>query len=524
MRQRVIFVSLPHLGVMGRAAAGNSEAAAPLAREMSAALAQARVSDAAAAFDAKPSDEPDAVLLRARIALKRLAPREAMQLLVRLKHLEPHRDAQRLMLMGVAQSRVNQFEAADNYFDRAAAVTRGDLGVELAYWRGRRFLLENRLADARLQLDAMAPGNTAGAQAMAATLESGIAIQAGRFFESAGILMRLMETLETANSEIETWIWSLHTLSVLARELDYPEVRTFVKRRALGDRWTADFTVNKFQTQKAVAWCYALEGDYFNAFRLLKLARSAAPSSAWQAMICLDRAYLARCLGEQRWSRDELAEADEILMRIDWRKTSNEEPVALLIAAELFAAVDAARALNYLSQFSELPPALNPLLHFRTDRRLSAQADYTSGLVQLELGNRQAAIASFKKAWSTYSDIRYDWRAGRAAVRLFETTGDETWLARAREKLSNYSASWLYDELNRYGKSETLSSLLTPAQEHVFRMLCEGRTTLEMSALTGRSRFTIRNHIKAILKAFGMPSRPALLVEAARRNLIGRSR
>ena len=499
-------------------------AARALAQEMGAALEEARLSDAAAAFDRAPVDDPDAVLLRARIALKHHAPRDAMQMLLAMRNLESTREAQRLMLLGVAQSRVNEFEAADNYFDRAAAVNRHTIGAELPYWRGRRYLLEGRVPQAREQLQAMGGLTSITARAMAGTLESGILIQCERYDEAAGVLTQLLEVLETANGDLETWIWSLHTLATLARELNNTEARTAAKRRAIGDRWPSDFTVNKFQTQKAVAWCYALEGDYFNAFRLLKMAGSSAPRGAWQAMICLDRAYLARCVGEQRWSRDELGEADDILRRVDWRKTADEETVALLIAAELFAAVDPARALNYISQFSELPPALNPLLHFRTDRRLRAQADYTSGLVQLELGNRQAAIASFKKAWSVYNTIRYDWRAGRCALRLFEMTGDGAWLASAREKLAGYTGSWLNDELLRYAPKDTVQKLLTPAQEVVFHMLCEGRTTAQMTAITGRSHFTIQNHIKAILKAFGVPNRPALLAEAARRNLLGGAR
>lgn len=487
---------------------------------MQTAIGEARVKDAAALYDRKPLQDPDAVLLRARVALKQQQPREAMQLLLRLKHLEPGREAQRLMLMGVAESRVNQFEAADNYFDRAGNVPKCSLGAELPYWRGRRYLLERRSDEAREQLHAMQPYSSAPAIAMAGTLESGIFIQNERYFEAARSLMAMLESIEHSGSDLESWIWGLHSLAVLAREIDYPEARAFVKPRAQGANWPADFASNKFQTQKAVAWCYALEGDYFNAFRLLKLAAAGAPSGPWSAMVCLDRAYLARCVNERRWSRDELGEAEDILARVDWHKSSNEETVALLIAAELFAAVDPSRALNYLSQFSELPPSLNPLLHYRTDRRLQAQADYASALVQLELGNRTAAIASLKKCWTVYDAIAYDWRAGRAALRLYETAGSDEWLQRSKDKLRNYGASWLHDELSKYEHDDALSTMLTPAQEHIFRLLCEGRSTAEMCQRTGRSHFTIQNHIKAILKAFGVPNRPALLAEAARRGLI----
>ncbi len=416
---------------------------------MYAAYDRADLSEAANLFDAQPDPHnPQAALLRARIYLKQQSPRDAMQVLLGLGELKSGAEAQRLMLLGVAESRVGQYDAADNYFDRAAALNpQPPIALELTHWRGRRYLMERSAALAQQQLERMRPLANPPQRAMAATLESGILIQQERYIDACAVLMRMLEDLENAQTGTESWIWGMHTLSTLAREIDCADIRTFVKRRAFKDVWTADFAVNKLQTQKAVAWCYALEGDYFNAFRHLKLAGTQAPAGAWQAMISLDRAYLARCLGEERWFRDELAEADEMLARIRWRQVSDEESVALLIAAELFAPLDASRALNYLAQFSELPASLNPLLHFRTDRRLAALADYTSGIVQKELGNRQAAVSYFKKSLRTYGEIRYDWRAGRCALRLHEITGDESWLARAEEKLRDYPASWLYDDL-----------------------------------------------------------------------------
>jgi DNA-binding CsgD family transcriptional regulator len=61
---------------------------------------------------------------------------------------------------------------------------------------------------------------------------------------------------------------------------------------------------------------------------------------------------------------------------------------------------------------------------------------------------------------------------------------------------------------------------LPPAQRRVFQELCAGRSATQIASLTGRSVNTVRNHIKALFKTFGVKSQAGLLAEAARRGLI----
>ncbi len=56
---------------------------------------------------------------------------------------------------------------------------------------------------------------------------------------------------------------------------------------------------------------------------------------------------------------------------------------------------------------------------------------------------------------------------------------------------------------------------LTPAQRAVFDLLMDGRGTAQIAKELGRSTFTVRNHIKAIFKVFGVTSRPELIVRAS---------
>jgi DNA-binding NarL/FixJ family response regulator len=57
-------------------------------------------------------------------------------------------------------------------------------------------------------------------------------------------------------------------------------------------------------------------------------------------------------------------------------------------------------------------------------------------------------------------------------------------------------------------------------QERVFRYLCQGLSNADIANELGRSEFTVANHAKAVLKAFGVRSRSALIAEAMKRGLL----
>jgi DNA-binding CsgD family transcriptional regulator len=215
-----------------------------------------------------------------------------------------------------------------------------------------------------------------------------------------------------------------------------------------------------------------------------------------------------------------LAEAQEILESVAWGDMDDEERVALVLAAELCASVNSGRAASYLAKFFGLRDAINPQLHFRYDERLTALAEYANGVVQAQLGNRKSASAALRKAWNVYNEIGYDWRAGRCALRLYDLTHDAQWRERAVEKLRNYAGSWLHDELR--GRREVDLPAVTPAQRRVLDLLVAGKTTEQIARATGTRPYTIQNHIKAMLRAFKVPSRSVLIAEAMKRGL-GRS-
>lgn len=225
----------------------------------------------------------------------------------------------------------------------------------------------------------------------------------------------------------------------------------------------------------------------------------------------LDRAYLARCLREERWSRQELGEADEVAETVDWRSTHNEERVGLLLLAEMFAPLDSGKAAKYMAEYRDLSELNARNMHFARTSLLSALANYSAGVTQLALGNARAGISALHASFEVYDRTGYDWRAGRCALRLFEATRDEQYLRVASEKLQNYPNSWLTVELQALSGGNVLPNL-PPMQQRVFEELCKGYSTAEIAKNLNRSEYTVKNHIKLIFKAFGVKSRAALLV------------
>lgn len=503
----------PKSASRGRADAGQF-------KSMQRAYYEARFSEAAAEYDASRSSDPAAALLRARISLKMEDCPAAIKLLSSLsvrgrKDLE----AERMMLLAKAYSRSNLFEEADEYFDRAEQSGAPELfPVEFPYLRGRRFLEERQPKNARLDLTAIRALDSAEARVLGDLLETGILSHEEHYRNEAHLLVDLLKFIDRKGGLFfEESMHAIRTLAMLARELDDPDVRDFAVTRVVKQEWSGDFRVHQFQALKAIGWCHALQGDYFNGLRYLKMAEKIAPSNAWHAIALLDRAYLARCIGEARWSRDELVEADDLLARIEWRETKDEQRVALILAAELHAPLDAGKGAAYLAEFSELRDSISPLLLFRYDHRLNALEDYAAGIVQAQLGNARAAIAKLRRSWEIYDQIEYDWRAGKVALRLHELTGSPEWHERAQQKLRGYAKSWLGDEL-RSGPADR-GPRVTPSQLAILRLLCEGKTTPEIIAQTGRTLNTIQNHIKALMKAYGVPNRSVLVAEATRRGL-----
>lgn len=430
---------------------------------------------------------------------------------------EPRAEAQRALLLAIAHTRLAEYPVADEYFAAVLAyaekVRDTDLLSEVAYRRGRRYGAEKNLDAAREQLKVAQRGRSAERRIDALILESYIYNIEGHHALQADALRRALDAIDPADERFAVQAaWVTHTLATLIREMDLPDALPAVERHLRDCRWPHDLDLQRFQALKALGWSYALRGDYFNAFRYLKQSAAFAPSAAWRAIALLDRAYLAKCVSEMRWSRQELDEADELAQHIDWHATRNEERVGLLLLAEMFAEIDSGKAARYVALYRELGDLNAPFLLYAKDERLHALADYSAGVTQLALGNSAAGAQLLRQSLDVYERAAYDWRAGRCALRLYEATSDSAYLELAERKLRSYPNSWLAAELRALTQAQSAPAL-PPMQQRVFEQLCQGLSTAEIAKNLGRSEFTVKNHIKLIFKAYHVRSRAALLAK-----------
>lgn len=465
----------------------------------------------------------EAALIRARLYL-RSDVAKTVAFLNRLQFADGSEDeAWRLMLLGEAHALLDDYSSADDRFDAAMSIAdrrrSQRLAAEVAYRIGRRHIMANDPAAARRALDVMYREASASTRLDALHLDSFILSRDGRFFDQARVLIELLRALDPARPvNMEHRAWATHSLAALAREIWVPDAIPEVERQLAGPPWPVEFNANRFQSLKALAWAKALNGDYFNAFRYLSQATRFAPSPAWQTMLHCDRAYLACVTGERRWSRQEIVEAQDSAAATNWRDCNHEEPVALLLLAELLAPIDAARASEYLAIYRSLRDASPSRSLLRRDPRNEAMTEYATGVVEGALGHAKTAKQRVKHSKAVYKQLRYDWRAARCDLQLFRLTRDESFLESAAELLTYYGSSWLAEELRAAAGPQRTN--LPPMQERVFRHICEGLSNAEIAARLGRSENTVANHAKAVLKSFGVSTRGALIALAMKRGLL----
>jgi DNA-binding CsgD family transcriptional regulator len=464
----------------------------------------------------------DLVNLRARLYIKKDPPAGLPFLNRHSRGFKGAALAEATMLAGVLYARSRDDRLAELSFNKASSMLEKThspaLRDELTYHRGFWLWTNRRLEESEAIALSLRNSAVKDVRVRAKILESLIASSRERYLEQAALSLEAYR-LAMDNDDVELQAYATRNLATLARELPMPQLRDVAKGAVERVAWTVDLREEQFKAVRAAGWCCALDGDYLNAFRLLKAAGGVAPSDHWRVMAALDRAYLARCLGEPRWSEQELLEANMLARDLDWHGRTNEEHVALVVLAELYSEIDGALSLAYLARFRELGQIVKPTESFAHDRRLGAMADHSTGMVHARLGDVHAAIANLEAAWDVLSTVHYDWRAGRTAIELYKLTKKPIWSERAQEKLAGYPMSWLAGQVVTTGPRNSLAKL-SPAQRRVFEMLIAGRSTGDVAAALGRSVFTVRNHIRAIFLAFDVKSRAALVAEAARLKLI----
>jgi DNA-binding CsgD family transcriptional regulator/predicted negative regulator of RcsB-dependent stress response len=469
-----------------------------------------------------PNAPPETALLLARVEMRRGRPDVALSALASHAKRVVSREhrAEASLLRGAAFARLGDAESAHAQFSAAekSLAKESPLRAELAYQIGAAYWIERRLDRAESALrEAHEPADPE-LELQIAIVRGAIASARERLAEQGAILLQAIGKL-TPGQTADVYLYGMIVTHVAALCVELPsnELRDTAISHIDRVPWTDDIGDLHFHALRAIAWRHALEGDEFNAFRRLRAALSATTSDAWRVAALADRAYLARALGELRWAAQELRDAHELAGKIDWRSVAGEEKLALPVLAELFASSDPAVAIAYAAMFARVGHEYPRVLSSSNDVRVRALEEYALGKVQLELGERDEALRLLTSAFEIYDRLGIQWRAGRAALALATIEDTEGWRERARAVLTNYPKSWLVRDESRGAPSRpepAAIAQLTPAQRSVYDLLIQGRSTEDIADRLGRSEFTVRNHIKAIFKAFGVSSRPALIVKA----------
>ena len=466
----------------------------------------------------------DAALLLSRVELRLGNPSGALTVLTRhTRSAKRTAKAEAAMLKAVAFARQGDTESSRAQFRSAdSQLSANDaLRNELLYHMAAAEWMERRLDRASKLLQRIPEQSGDDLRLHVSILRGAIASASEKLPSQGAFLLDALRRVESG-ADVEVYLYAMLVTQVAALAVELPGAELRDAALAHVDRvpWTADISDLHFHAARAIAWRHALEGDEFNAFRRLKEALAATKSDAWRVAALTDRAYLAAALGEPRWSAQELRDAHELASKIDWNGVAGEEKLALPVLAELFASRDPAVAIAYVTTFSNVGKNYPRILSSRHDRRVEALEAYSLGKVQLALGEREEAERLLTSAWRVYDELGIAWRAGRAAFALAQIDDRETWRARAHTALRPYPRSWLVRSEGRYAApglaAAPQTAILTPAQRAVFELLLEGRGTEQIAKSLGRSTFTVRNHIKAIFKAYGVSSRSALIVKATR--------
>jgi DNA-binding CsgD family transcriptional regulator/predicted negative regulator of RcsB-dependent stress response len=466
---------------------------------------------------------PEAALLLARVELRTGNPQDALSVLAR--YVPPSavkaQKAEVAMLKGAAFARLDDSASAMQHFKIAEKLdSTGVLRPELLCHVAATHWMERRIKEALASLEALPRDPSLDIRLHAGILRGAIASAQGFLAQQGALLLSALREIRNGDPDVYLYAILTTNIAALAVELPSAELRDAALQHVDRVPWVADIAELHFHALRALAWRSALEGDEFNAFRRLKQALSVTASPAWRVAALADRAYLADALGERQWAAQELRDAHELATTIDWGAIAGEEKLALPVLAELFAPRDPSVAIAYIGTFQRVGHTYPRVLSSNRDVRVEALEKYALGKVQLELGERDEARRLLTAAWEIYERLGIRWRAARAALALGELSDAAVWRSHTKGALESYPQSWL-----ARGNLPTRTSVapspmldrLTPAQRTVLELLVNGRSTEEIASKLGRSEFTVRNHVKALFRTYGVTSRPALIVKAAQR-------
>ncbi len=309
----------------------------------------------------------------------------------------------------------------------------------------------------------------------------------------------------------------LQALSQRCGELHLPEALALVSHIHEQMTWSGDLRLHEFLTLRYLAWANALYGESIAAMRRIHRAISLVPNPAWQVPAQLDQARIAFASGEVLTGQALLLDAYERAKRVDWSAAPGEEGPALLLAAELFAPFDTARARRLLDRYAIYKAQMSLSLGVVHDSGLEAMEAYTEAIVLFCSNQVAPSRRPARRAFDAFAAMNYDWRAARCAALLYRSGAGERWRQAAQGRILHYPHSCIAVELRCYGEvvRDDAQARLSLRQREILQLLRAGDSIDAVATRLGLSRNTIRVHITKIHRAFGVRNRVELLRKTA---------
>jgi ATP/maltotriose-dependent transcriptional regulator MalT len=333
-------------------------------------------------------------------------------------------------------------------------------------------------------------------------------------------LQKALDTLPPCE-DLFTAAKILHALAALSCNLFRLELAVEVERRANAIPWSEDMRAMQLEIMRSVAWNHALAGRFVPALRLLRRNENIADSAPSRVVALLDRARICFGSGETLNYRAYLESADELATTCDWANTPGEERFSLLTLAALWAPSDPIHARGVLEKYRVLCGSTTKTSAWGNgDRRRMAAEHYSAGVVLRYLNQHAESVEHLQSAFKIYEGIGYYWRAALCAYHL--DGANPELLERATQWIEQYFPhAWfapLFAGLRTAEKDGALQSL-GRSRRQILHFVIQGRAVKDIAEILNREEKTIRNHLSAIFKAFGVHHIEDLRAECARRGI-----
>jgi DNA-binding CsgD family transcriptional regulator len=292
----------------------------------------------------------------------------------------------------------------------------------------------------------------------------------------------------------------------------------------------ADRTPGVLRMQIAAmnAWLHAFDDDERpNAYRQARIAEDLAPNPAWRMWALGNRALLTAAFGDLYGAAEFAAAALEIVDRIDWNETVDEQRIGLLFLTEVLTLTDPLSAVRVFDRYDALTSKIDRAHLFHDDIRLWIRESFVRGLVQRIRGEPTDAWETFQRVYTEARRIGFLWRAALALIELEATPSPiserpEHYLEAAAGLIrEHFPRSFVARRLGRWSAlfADPIATQLAPRPREVIRQVLSGKNPKQIAAAMGLSEVTVKGYLKTLFRAFGVHSTPELLVTCFQRGI-----